>query len=131
MLLEVAQLIDVDVLFFPALLLLSLLLGKRSLLFVVVSMLLVLSLKPLISEERPCAGLPGCPESYAFPSGHALVVAALAFSRYGEKDFLPLFAFALFVGYTRILLGVHTWQQVFAGFALAVFLLELRRFRWS
>ncbi|RME80120.1 MAG: phosphatase PAP2 family protein [Methanobacteriota archaeon] len=126
-----AHFIDKELLFFPFLLLLAFFLDRRhTLLIVLASMVLVLVLKPIFAVQRVCAGDALCTSGFGFPSGHATVVAALAYARYGRKEFLPLLLFALFVGYTRVFLGFHIWTEVFAGFALAIFLLELGRLSW-
>lgn len=88
----------------------------------------VWSLKHLFAVPRPADALVEL-TTYAFPSGHAAGVMFVAwvadwFARsvlgiknsYHSRAWLLLLVAA--VGYSRLYLGVHTWQQVLAGFAV-------------
>ncbi|MFA5106665.1 MAG: phosphatase PAP2 family protein [Candidatus Micrarchaeia archaeon] len=75
--------------------------------------------------ERPCVygaeSLIPCPYwEYSFPSVHTTVAFALALAYLGAAEFLPLLAFAVFVAFTRLFLGVHTPYDVAGGITLAV-----------
>ncbi|MCX8195453.1 MAG: phosphatase PAP2 family protein [Candidatus Micrarchaeota archaeon] len=87
------------------------------------ALILGLVLKPLFSQERPCEAAPSavaCPQDFAMPSSHALLAFSLVFGSLGNLSFPAYLAFALFIGYSRMHLGVHTFEQVAAGAALAL-----------
>ncbi len=120
-------LVNNDMLFIPTILVIAALLNKRALYFVIAAIVLVLVLKPLIAEPRPCFASPSCETDYGFPSGHTTLAAALAFSQLRRKHFTLLLLLALLVAYSRVYLGLHSLSQVAAGFALAALLLEVDR----
>lgn len=79
------------------------------------------------SRPEPFFGLE-TPDSYSFPSGHALksavlyiLLAMLATEKISVR--LGAAAIALLVGLSRIYLGVHYPTDVLGGFALAAFCL--------
>ena len=88
-------------------------------------------LKEWLAVPRPADALATL-DSYAFPSGHAAGSAFLAFTiwhlfvspkphrrtRYWLT--FGLFTFAVLVALSRVLIGVHTIPQVFAGALLGV-----------
>jgi len=81
------------------------------------------ALKDITQVSRPCA-LSGskvpCPlGQYSLPSLHASVTFALCLSFFSTELFFPLLAYALFVSFTRIYLGVHTDVDIAAGFGVA------------
>ncbi len=90
--------------------------------------LLQLGLKPLFGRPRPGVFPPleriG---SAAYPSGHALVSAALAGAlvlicwqrRWRTLAALPAAVYVLAVGFSRLYLGVHYPSDVLAGWLLA------------
>lgn len=72
-------------------------------------------------------------DSYAFPSGHSASAMFLAimfmwlYYRHSGQNIqrsvivaIPLLVLALLVGYSRILIGVHTPVQVLAGFGVGI-----------
>ena len=85
-------------------------------------------LKMVFRVERPCAGLPTCPTSYAFPSGHAtlafsLITSILFVKR--KKIYWLLLLLPLLVSYSRIALNYHTVFDIVGGAVLGVFIAYL------
>lgn len=87
-------------------------------------------LKLIFEFERPTGALIPL-TSYSFPSGHAAasmflaIMGTLLISRQptlaSHKALVTaaiLFLIALIIGFSRILIGVHTFAEVVAGFAL-------------
>lgn len=88
----------------------------------------VTTLKHLFAVPRPPDALVEL-TSYAFPSGHAAGILFLAwvvdwffvYVLQVKRLYLLralLVVFVCGVGYSRIYLGVHTWEQVLAGFGV-------------
>jgi undecaprenyl-diphosphatase len=124
----VAALIDNDVLF--AALVVAIVLAtelrneKRKKIFAALALALVLSfaIKEMYQVKRPC--IPellkvACPDSYSFPSMHAALAFTLMLSFINKKSYPAYLAFALFIGFTRIYLGVHTLEDVAASTVVA------------
>lgn len=89
---------------------------------------LYMILKQLTRRSRPCFGALGIrqlvdpPDFFSFPSGHtaaAFLVATLLTTSFGLAG-VPVFAWAVMVGVSRIYLGVHYPTDVFAGAAIGV-----------
>ena len=92
------------------------------------SALLNLGAKQLFARERPSLWESIAPEStFSFPSGHAmgsitlaLVLVLLAWhTRWRWWVALPMAAFTLMVGLSRVYLGVHYPSDILAGWAVA------------
>jgi undecaprenyl-diphosphatase len=77
------------------------------------------TLKLVFKVPRPCYGLPSCPTSYSFPSGHATVIFAamttMAFHYKNKKLALMLFLFAGLVALSRVMLNVHYPTDIVVG----------------
>lgn len=72
---------------------------------------------------RPCVFLPAkveCPGGYSFPSGHAFGAFSFAAVMMGSASFPLYFLIALFVSFSRVYLGVHTFMDIAASLAIAV-----------
>jgi membrane-associated phospholipid phosphatase len=101
---------------------------------VAIALLLGFGLKLLIAQERPCAFLPGkvgCPEGYSLPSLHSLLAFTLAVSAIGNRSFAIYLAYALFIAFSRVYLGVHTITDVAAGLSLAFFACVIAELAWK
>jgi len=77
-------------------------------------------LKLVFKIPRVCDGTIYCPETYAFPSGHATIASAfstmvfLLFSK-NPKVYVSTFILAILVCYSRLALKVHTISDVVGG----------------
>lgn len=75
-------------------------------------------LKIVIHQPRPCLVVPSkieCPSSFSFPSNHSLVSFALVAALWKKPQNWLFALFAIFVAFTRIYLGVHTFFDVLGG----------------
>lgn len=81
------------------------------------SFLLTHGLKRLINKERPDGG------KYSFPSGHtsaAFTGAAFFQIRHGWKIGAPLYALAVYTGWTRVHANRHDWWDILGGAAVGI-----------
>lgn len=102
----------------------------------IIATIITHTLKPLLAVARPPALL--APDSFnligvawhgaSFPSGHSVTIATLlglpAFYFYQnnkDKWLVLLFGLALFVGFSRVAVGVHWLADVLAGIAIGWF----------
>lgn len=107
---------------------------KSFVLLVVISMLIAFGLshgfKEIIQIPRDCVPCPAddcneyCPTSPTFPSGHTTAAFA-AFTGIWlllgkRKKYLWIFILPILVGLSRVMLGVHTWLDVFGGTILGI-----------
>ena len=93
---------------------------KEALLVALIMLFLLLpAIKDFYAVPRLCAGIAGCPVDFAFPSGHATVAFLFAAASIGLPASFFFLPFAVFVGWSRLFLGVHTLDQVVGGAALA------------
>ncbi len=89
---------------------------------VVLAVLLGTAVKNVIKAERPCIGLLSkieCPDSYSFPSGHTILAFTVMLAFLNKPTFVIYFMYAIFVAFTRIYLGVHTFEDVAGSIAFA------------
>ncbi len=90
----------------------------------IVTGLAAFALKLFFQQDRPCVlldGLVACPPDFGMPSIHAALAGTFFMASLGTRwAALLVFPLALLIAYSRIFLGVHTLDQVVAGFALAV-----------
>ncbi len=95
------------------------------------SHLIVQALKRSVGRARPDRpSVIAHPDRFSFPSGHATAVLAVALSYAPPEPVvaLPLVAFALLVGWSRVVLGVHYPGDVAAGQVIATLTVGVVRF---
>jgi membrane-associated phospholipid phosphatase len=93
---------------------------KKILGSLVIAFLLTFSLKYALAYDRPCAGDGWCPEGYSFPSAHAAIAFTLMTAFLNKKNYSLYLLFALFVGFSRLNIGVHTFHDVAAALPVAM-----------
>ncbi len=81
------------------------------------------ALKLFFHQDRPCVvmdALVACPSDFGMPSIHAALAGVFFMGSLGTRwaAFL-IFPLALLIAYSRIFIGVHSPEQVIAGFSLA------------
>jgi undecaprenyl-diphosphatase len=79
-------------------------------------------LKDVAQVERPCVAFVAkvaCPTDYSFPSTHAAIAFALMLAFINKPTYPIYFIFAIFIAFSRVYLGVHTLEDVFAGLVIA------------
>jgi membrane-associated phospholipid phosphatase len=100
---------------------------------VTIALLLGVSFKTFLQEERPCAITPGkipCPLDFSLPSLHSLLTFTIAIVAIGNRSFPYYLIYALFTAFSRVYLGVHTIAEVAAGLALAFLACVLCEMLW-
>lgn len=101
---------------------------------VFIAVLLGTAIKTLTGVPRPCYELDlktNCTGGYSFPSNHTIVAFTLALGFLDDKRYAWVLLFALFVGFTRIYLGVHTFIDVTASMALSPLVYEMVDYYWK
>jgi membrane-associated phospholipid phosphatase len=95
----------------------------------VIGALVSLSLKTMITRDRPFVTYPDIEKlseagSSSFPSGHTIEVFAMATALSllipKKRIAIPVFSWALLVAYSRMALGVHYPGDVMAGMAIGI-----------
>jgi membrane-associated phospholipid phosphatase len=97
--------------------------GKKRwkvILAILIAVIAGLVIKELMAFDRPCIGEDWCPESYSFPSMHAVAAFTLMTAFIRKKIFPVYLVFALFVAFTRINLGVHLFWDIAAALPVAL-----------
>lgn len=96
--------------------------GKRKKIVVslAVALMLATALKYAFMHERPCTGLYWCPEDYAFPSMHATIAFTLMTGFLNKRGYPIFLGFALFVSFTRLNLGVHSFLDIAGALPVAL-----------
>ncbi|MFA5076909.1 MAG: phosphatase PAP2 family protein [Candidatus Micrarchaeia archaeon] len=98
------------------------------------AVLLATAIKEFVHTERPCVVQPGkveCPDSNSFPSGHTLVAFTVMLAFLNKPTFFIYLAYAVFVGFTRIYLGVHSFEDVAGSVGLAPFTYYMSEIAWN
>ncbi len=91
---------------------------------VVLAVLLSMAVKNVVKMDRPCLLAPAkiaCPTDYSFPSGHTIVAFTVMLAFLNKPRFPFYMAFAVFVAFTRLYLGVHSFEDVAGSIAFAPF----------
>jgi len=82
-------------------------------------------LKLWFQIPRPCSGMPNCPSTYSFPSGHSAVIFAFAFVSCMNVKKKEIYVFtiplAFVVALSRVFLNYHTYVDIVAGASVGVF----------
>ena len=98
----------------------------KIILAMIIACVMVIGLKMFFAEPRPCEnsiGIVGCPSflffGYSFPSGHATIAFLLMLAFLDKPSFPFYWLFAFFVAYSRIFLGVHTFEDIAGALVLA------------
>jgi membrane-associated phospholipid phosphatase len=86
----------------------------------ILTFIIVTSLKQIIAKERPCADQVWCPDSHSFPSTHAALAFTLMTGFLNKKSYMFYLVFALFVAFTRMNLGVHTFEDIAGALPVAL-----------
>lgn len=96
----------------------------RKIIFAVVLVLVLASaFKTVLRIERPCASerfADLCPESYSFPSLHSAIAFTVAAAFLQKKQYPYYALFALFIAFTRLYLGVHSFDDIVGGMAFGI-----------
>jgi membrane-associated phospholipid phosphatase len=132
----ISLLLDNDV-FFAALVLALILIAERRdnkrlkiMTAIVLAVLAGMALKSIYAIPRPCYGL-NCPSDYSFPSLHAVTAFTLMIAFLNKREYPFFLFFALFVAFTRLHLGVHTFEDVAAAFPVAILAYHVVDSRWK
>lgn len=99
---------------------------------ILIFLIIAFTIKSFFPLPRPCIPCPAegcnpyCPADGSFPSGHAgtawiIWLPPLLIKR--EKKFLWFPGIPILVSFSRIMLGVHRWIDVFGGGILALFII--------
>jgi undecaprenyl-diphosphatase len=93
---------------------------KKIFLALFVAFVMAVGLKMLLVVERPCFGTENCPSDYSFPSTHATIAFTLMVGFLNKKSFPSFLLLALFVCFTRLNLGVHTFYDIVGALPVAL-----------
>lgn len=89
----------------------------------VVAFFMASFIKEMVHSERICiSGIVSkvdCPRDYGFPSNHATLAFVLALAFLNKRGFLAFLLFAVLVSLSRMYLGVHSFEDILGGLALA------------
>ena len=101
---------------------------------IVIAVLLAFMGKELLAVERPCvfeiASKIECPMGYSLPSLHAAVAFTVAVAFLNKKSYSIYLLFALFIGFTRIYLGVHTFIDISMSLVVALVAYHITHLVW-
>ncbi len=109
---------------------------KRGKLFVVLilAFLIGTTIKEITQIPRPCAELilkTDCGSGYSFPSIHTLTAFTLALGFLDRKKYGIMLFFALFVAFSRIYLGVHTFIDIAGAVVLSPIIYGIVDYYWK
>jgi membrane-associated phospholipid phosphatase len=86
----------------------------------VIAAMMGLALKNIYRIDRICSNELNCPVDYAFPSGHSIAAFTIMIAFLDKKHYPLFLAFGFFVSFTRLHLGVHTFEDVAAALPIAI-----------
>ncbi len=86
----------------------------------ILATLVGLMIKNMLMIPRPCFGKPLCPDDYSFPSLHATIVFALMTGFLNKRRYILYLLFALFVCFSRLNFGVHTFIDIAGALPVAL-----------
>jgi membrane-associated phospholipid phosphatase len=87
-------------------------------------------LKYAMDHERPCFGETWCPDDNSFPSMHAAIAFTLMTGFLNKKSYAAYLAFALFVSFTRLNMGVHVFLDIAGALPVALISYYLTDIIW-
>jgi membrane-associated phospholipid phosphatase len=93
---------------------------KKLLLSLLITVVLVTAAKEAMAIDRPCADDDWCPSGFSFPSMHAAVAFTLMTGFLNKRSYVLYLLFALFISFTRLNIGVHTFYDVAAALPIAL-----------
>ncbi len=93
---------------------------KKTIIALILGFLVGFAIKEMAELNRPCFGEENCPADYSFPSHHAIFAFTLAVARLKKNDFIYYLLFAIFVAFTRINIGVHTFYDIEGALPIAI-----------
>ena len=92
----------------------------KILLSLALTLMLVTGIKNFMEVERPCVEGDWCPTDYSFPSMHAAIAFTLMTAFLNKKSYIGYLFFALFVSFTRLNIGVHTFYDIAGALPIAL-----------
>ena len=108
---------------------------KKIILALCVAAVLAFSVKFIVDMPRPCTGsgslLVACPGTPAFPSGHAAVAFTLMLGFMGKRVFPLFWLFAIYIAFTRLFLGLHTFDDIAGGLVIAPIAYHITDIVWG
>jgi len=101
---------------------------------IIIAVLLAFIGKELFAVERPCVSeitsKIECPVGYSLPSLHAAIAFTVAIAFLNKKSYSLYLLFALFIGFTRIYLGVHTFIDIAMSLVVALVAYHITHLVW-
>ncbi|MFA5050331.1 MAG: phosphatase PAP2 family protein [Candidatus Micrarchaeia archaeon] len=109
--------------------------NKRKKLFiaVILAFLIGTMVKEIYQIERPCIALDSkikCSLGYSFPSIHSIVMFTLALGFLDDKKYILIIVLGVFVAFTRIYLGIHTFFDVAGALVLSTIVYGIVDYYW-
>jgi len=92
----------------------------RIMVALLIAVIIVIGVKEAVALERPCFDATWCPSGYSFPSAHAAVAFTLMIAFMNKKGYPLYLVFALFVSFSRLNIGVHTFYDIAAALPVAL-----------
>ena len=93
---------------------------KKILISLALAALMAFGIKNVMAHERPCVDEDWCPESYSFPSMHTAIAFTMMAAFLNKKSYPIYVSFALLVGFSRLNMGVHIFQDVAAALPIGM-----------